>query len=75
VAANISTPPSCLCILAKDESWLVRENVAENPNTSPSSLAVLAKDKKSLVRQAAIKNPNLPPCFKFKLDSHHSTRL
>jgi hypothetical protein len=61
LAIDVNTTPENLTILAKDENYYVRWNVARNPNTPPETLTILATDKEPDVRWYVSQNPNTPP--------------
>lgn len=54
VAAHPDATPQILTRLSEDESWVVRETVAENPNTPESVRESLAEDPHPQVRHTAV---------------------
>ena len=58
LAKHPKTSQETLAILATDEDWVVRCEVARNSNTSTETLAILATDKDPDVRYEVAKNPN-----------------
>ena len=60
MAANPSTPPETLKVLAGDKDWDVRLPVAENPNTPQEALKILAGDADVAVRLSVTRHPACP---------------
>lgn len=60
LARHLDLPKQFLSQLASEDSYLVRQAVAENPNTPVEDLIYLAYDKQLQVRQAVVQNPSTP---------------